>query len=338
MRCTRLDHFVRFNPNGTVSRCGHMADAPQFASIEAMETSEWLKHVRQQFEADEWPTECRRCQDTEQVTGTSIRLNSLADHERRTRDDYLQVAGVLDNICNSACQFCDETLSTRIGALKTPRTYQIVNNTQAFGSLPQDRITWLDISGGEPAASPNYRRLLQDLPPNLEYLRVNTNASLILPELETINKRGVRVTVTISFDGIGPVHDYVRWPIAWNTFLDNVERYRAMDLYELNFWTTVNVLNILDFENILAFMQDRDLDHSWALLDWPPALNIKYTNRFTRLARERLSQSADPQLQRLAELTASGPDNEQELEDYIGQADQVRGICIDDYITKHHWK
>lgn len=338
MRCTRLDHFVRFNPNGTVSRCGHMADPPQFATLSDMDGSAWLQDVKQKFDRDEWPAECVRCQDTESISGTSIRLNSLEDHERRSRDDYLQVAGVLDNICNSACQFCDETLSTKIGSLKSPRGYVIYDNSSRFDSLPQERITWLDISGGEPSASKNYKQLLDNLPPNLEYLRVNTNASLLLPQLERINQSGVRVTVTISFDGIGKVHDYNRWPIAWDTFLANVRTYESYDLYDLNFWTTVNALNIMDLDNILAFMAEQDRHHSWSLLDWPPALNIKYSNTFTRAARDKYAASTNPVLKELSTFAASGPDNQEQLEMYIRQADEVRGIHIHDYLTKHYLK
>ena len=36
MYCPRLDHFVRFNPNGTVSRCGHMVNSPEFDTLEKM--------------------------------------------------------------------------------------------------------------------------------------------------------------------------------------------------------------------------------------------------------------------------------------------------------------
>jgi sulfatase maturation enzyme AslB (radical SAM superfamily) len=315
-----------------------MVDAPQFASLADMESSDWLQDIKHRFEQDKWPAECVRCQDTEAINGTSIRLNSLQDHERRSRDDYLQVAGVLDNICNSACQFCDETVSTKIGSLKAPREYVLVDNTNRFDGLPQERITWLDINGGEPSASKNYRRLLDNLPPNVEYLRVNTNAALMLPQLERINQSGVRVTVTISFDGIGPVHDYNRWPILWNNFLTNVRAYQLYDLHELNFWTTVNVLNVLDLDNIMAFMSEDGLNHSWSLLDWPPALNIKYNNTFTRAAKAKYANSINPVLRNLAELTASGCNNQPQLDEYIRQADQLRGICINDYLSKYALK
>ena len=77
MYCPRLDHFVRFNPNGTVSRCGHMIDAPKFDSLESMDNSDWMKAVKASFNEDRWPKECNRCHQTEALNGTSIRLNSI---------------------------------------------------------------------------------------------------------------------------------------------------------------------------------------------------------------------------------------------------------------------
>ena len=49
MHCPRLDHFVRFNPDRTVSRCGHMVDAPRFADLASMEASTWLAETKQKF-------------------------------------------------------------------------------------------------------------------------------------------------------------------------------------------------------------------------------------------------------------------------------------------------
>ena len=57
MYCPRLDHFVRFNANGTVSRCGHMVSAPEFDSLSEMESSDWLKDTKQKMLRNEWPAE-----------------------------------------------------------------------------------------------------------------------------------------------------------------------------------------------------------------------------------------------------------------------------------------
>jgi molybdenum cofactor biosynthesis enzyme MoaA len=279
MYCPRLDHFVRFNSNGTVSRCGHMVNAPQFDSLEDMENSTWLTKTREKMQADEWPAECVRCQETEP---NSIRQYAVKLDDKTDQADYLQVGGVLDNVCNAACLSCNETLSTRIGNLNG-RGFPVYNNFDRFRSLPQHRIVHLDINGGEPSYSKNYKSLLANLPPNLRTLRLNTNCSTVLSELENIARRGIAVTVTVSCDGIGPVHELTRWPITWPTFYNNLMTYKTMPV-QLNLWTTVSVLNVDDLANIQAFAKQHEIDHSWAYLKHPHELSVDNKDREVRQA------------------------------------------------------
>ena len=139
MYCPRLDHFVRFNPNGTVSRCGHMINPPEFESLTDMDSSTWLQSIRSNFDKDIFPDECIRCKETEQLNDASIRLNAIEFDKEQTQADYLTVGGVLDNVCNSACQTCNEHLSTKIGSLKS-RDYIRIDNHKKFWNLPLERI------------------------------------------------------------------------------------------------------------------------------------------------------------------------------------------------------
>ena len=278
MYCPRLDHFVRFNPNGTVSRCGHMVNPPQYESLEIMETSSWLVNTKELMQSGQWPKECARCQETEP---DSIRQYAIKLHSQTVQPNYLQVGGVLDNLCNAACQTCNENLSTKIGSLNK-REFPIINNIDRFWQLPQDRIIHLDINGGEPGYSKNYKKILANLPPNLKTLRLNTNCSTVLTELGDIARRGIAVTVTASCDGIGSVHDFVRWPIPWKEFYNNLMTYKTMPV-TLNLWTTVSVLNVDDLSNIQAFAQEHNIDHSYAYLKQPYELSVDNPDWVARL-------------------------------------------------------
>lgn len=253
-----------------------MIDAPEFDSLEEMESSTWLTDTKQKFGQDVWPTECRRCQQTELENNTSIRLNAIKLDQTQQHQDYLQIGGVLDNLCNAACQTCNPMNSTRIGSL-SGRQFPIVDNSDKFWQLPQDRILHLDINGGEPSYSKNYKRLIRNLPPNLKTLRLNTNCSTVLTELVEIAKQGIEVTVTASCDGIGPVHDFVRWPVPWQDFYNNLMIYKSMPV-KLNLWTTVSVLNVDDLPNIIAFAQQHQIDHSYAYLKIPVELDVDNKN------------------------------------------------------------
>jgi sulfatase maturation enzyme AslB (radical SAM superfamily) len=250
-----------------------MVEQPQFNDLEAMESSEWLAITKENMKKDVWPSECIRCKETEQLTGTSIRLNAINFDKLQRQSDYLLVGGVLDNICNSACITCDENHSTLIGGLKS-KSYPIIDNSNKFWGLPLDRVIHLDINGGEPSHSKNYKHILANLPKSIKSVRLNTNCSSVLEELQDLSYRGVQVTVTVSLDGIGPVHDFVRWPIKWDKFYANLQRYMDMPV-KLNTWTTVSVLNVDDLPNIIKFTQEHKLDHSYAYLKEPFELAVE---------------------------------------------------------------
>lgn len=277
MQCPRLDHFVRFNPNGTVSRCGHMVNAPEFPGLAEMDSSNWLHGIRSFMANDVWPVECTRCKETEKEINVSIRLHAIEFDRTQTRKDYLTVGGVLDNLCNSACMTCNENLSTRIGSLKS-RQFPIVDNSNRFWQLPQDRIVHLDINGGEPSYSKNYKNILANLPPNVKSVRLNTNCSTVLLELLPLVDRGIQVTVTVSFDGIGEIHDFIRWPIKWENFYKNLMLYKSMPV-QLNLWTTVSVLNQHQLHDIIEFAKQHEIDHEYAYLKHPKVLNIDNKNQ-----------------------------------------------------------
>jgi hypothetical protein len=254
-----------------------MVNAPQFDTLADMESSMWLTKTKEKMNNDVWPAECVRCQETEP---DSIRMYALELDRQTEQQNYLQVGGVLDNLCNAACQTCNENLSSRIGSLNGPG-FPIINNIDQFWKLPQERIVHLDINGGEPSYSKNYKKILSNLPPNLKTLRLNTNCSTVLTELVDIANRGIEVTVTVSCDGIGSVHDFVRWPIPWQDFYNNLMTYKTMPVI-LNLWTTVSVLNVDDLPNIQKFAQEYGIDHSYAYLKSPFELTVDNTDHLSR--------------------------------------------------------
>ena len=327
MYCPRLEHFTRLNSNGTIGKCGHMVEQQSFESHDEMQNSNWLRKIKKTMEQGVWPAECRRCNESERAKGESVRTNSLDRHKilKNIQDDYLIVGGVLDNTCNSACQTCNSNLSTLIGSLESKK-YKRINNLDRFKSLPNERIVELDISGGEPTASKNYRQVLRDLPENIQIVRMNTNGSRMIKEIEQILERGITVIVTLSLDGLNKVHDYTRWPIRWVDYTRNLDAYLALrekyKLLKLDFWTTVSCLNIGNLQEIKEFARSRNVPHDWAFLDKPSVLNVRYSNRFTIR-----SKTLYP------EQIAIDENNDSELDSFMLRQDRLRNIRSEDYLN-----
>jgi radical SAM protein with 4Fe4S-binding SPASM domain len=327
MLCPRLQHFIRLNQDGTVGKCGHMVNAKGFDSYEELERSEWLKSLKNTMTQDRWPEECKRCEISEHVKGESIRTKSITRHKmlHPIRKDYLIVGGVLDNVCNSACQTCHSGLSTKIGSLES-KNYPRVNNYEVFKKLPAERILELDVNGGEPTTSKNYKKILRELPDNIKIVRMNTNGSRIIAEIEDVLKRNIMVIVTMSFDGMGDVHDYVRWPVKWNDYKKTVDAYQRLQktykLLQLDMWTTVSCFNIKTLPDMINFAKNKRIPHDWSFLHQPSVLNVRYKNKFTSLAKV-----VNPN------EIAIDRDNSKELEEFIAKQDHLRDIDINDYFN-----
>ena len=340
MYCPRLDHFVRLNHTGKIGKCGHMVQALEFDSLESMQDSVWLEKIKKQMQENVWPKECVRCAMTEEISNTSIRLDMI-ERDRilnSIQKNYLIVGGVLDNICNSACQSCNAELSTKIGSLEN-KNYKKINNYDKFFSLPQDRIIEVDVNGGEPTASPNYKRLLKNLPTSTKIIRINTNVSRVIPEIEELLKKEIRVIITLSFDGTEKVHDYARWPILWEDYKKNVLKYielrKQYTTLRLNFWTTVSCLNVGDLVNIINYAKEIEIDHAYGFCIQPAVLDIRHENKLTVAAKEFLSKTDNKLLNSIANNCCSfEKNNDEELMKFISSQDALRNINYKTYFNE----
>jgi sulfatase maturation enzyme AslB (radical SAM superfamily) len=262
-----------------------MVNPQQFPTFRAMENSAWQERLRYQMNNEVWPDECIRCKQTEEHNGTSIRLASIERDKilSKFNKDYIQLGGTLDNYCNSACVTCNPYLSTRIGSLK--KSVVIRDNYELYKTLPLDRVIEIDINGGEPSISVNYNDLLCNLPDSVKIIRINTNGCVKISQIEQLLTQDIAVIITVSFDGIGAVHDYIRYPVKWSKFKENLQYYKDLsnkyNKLKLDTWTTVSALNVNYIIDIQKYCRDRDIRHSYAFLDTPEVLNVKYTNWFT---------------------------------------------------------
>jgi len=316
MECPRLKHFRRVNSDGTIGICGHMIFQPKFNTLE--ESDAWVVPLQSDFANNEWPSHCKRCKDTEESGRESIRNFSQKRHTDLVvkNTEYLTVGGVLDTYCNSACLSCSATLSTRIASLNKSPFVQ--DNYQVFTKFPQDRIYQLDINGGEPSYSKNYQKILQQLPPNLTYLRINTNGHKVMPNIEKVLDKQIDVNVTLSLDGVGDVHDYVRWPVKWKNYTQTVDSYinlqKKYQNLTLDFWTTLSSLNLNNLIHIISYAKNKGIPHGYALLEKPHCLSIKKTNWLTK------------QYQGNESYVATEDNNDDELNEFLVKQEKLRKI------------
>jgi len=323
MYCNRLKHFVRINANRTFSVCGHMNSSRNFDSYEQLVNSEWINILQEQFASNIWPTECLRCELSEKNNDESIRMHFNKLHAEYCDIDpqYIVLGGILDNKCNSACQICGSMNSTLISKLEG-KNVVIDNYEKALPLLPH--VVQLDINGGEPTISPLYKKILKQVSPKTN-IRLNTNAITFFSEIEALMNSGRCVTITMSLDGINNVYEYIRWPAKWDIVKKVHKQYKKLsEKYtnlKLNFWVTINALNIGDYNNIKEYSDEIGIPFSYGILQTPEILNIKYKNVFTIGYENMIGHG----------LVASDKDNTDELSTFLKIQDKIRNISYKDY-------
>ena len=160
----------------------------------------------------------------------------------------------------------------------------------------------------------------------------------MIPEIEELLKKEIRVIITLSFDGTKNVHDYVRWPILWKDYKKNIARYAELQTQyknlRLNFWTTVSCLNVGDLGNIIDYAREVDIDHAYGFCIEPSLLDIRYVNKLTVEAKQQLSSTGNTLLSAVANNCASfNKDNSVELKKFIKSQDMLRKINFRDYFN-----
>jgi molybdenum cofactor biosynthesis enzyme MoaA len=365
MHCPRLDHFAKILPHDhkknqtVVINCCVMTNAPRFNSYDEMMSSRWLSTTKKLFASNQWPNECVRCKDQEEIGLKSDRLQWIDFHKDLLIDhgsDYLTVSMMLDNICNTACQFCSPYVSSKLASLQTVpspirqsvfspyvgsklASLQTIRQVGSYEEkLPLHRITQIDLEGGEPSNSKNVKQLLTNLPQRVNTIKMYTNARSFLDELVPVAERGIKIQISISLDGVGAVQEYIRWPTQWSEFCETIEQYKELQIrfpetVNLSFKTTICALNLVDLPNIINFAGKQNINHSVSQLEYPQVLHISSTNSYTVSARNQLEKSPNEFCQKLAHGVATQKENQQEIDKFINQQDMLRKISIKDYIV-----
>lgn len=333
MECSRLNHFVKIETGSApLFRCCHMVNPPRFNTLEELESSQWLDSIQNDFKKDQWPEECKRCQQTEDAGLESVRMISNRQHSKleQIHKNYLVTDVVVDTVCNAACPICSENLSSTIARMKKIPINPF-NGLNVLNTIDKDRIVQLDILGGEPGASRRSKQLLKDLShfKNLQTIHISTNGSMIIPEIENLLGRGIAVDLVISMDGTESVFEYCRFPIKWDKFMKSVEHYNAFrKLYSklsILLWSSISSLCIGDLDNMIAFANNFDIPINGAPIQYPEILSISKNNFLTSQALEKIHLSSNEFAVKLKPLICTDMTNSQdELISFLSNNDKIR--------------
>lgn len=222
-----------------------------------LQASEDMNQVRQQMMDGVQPRVCNNCYTKEEESSWSPRIHETIDWikkygEPSIDEPSLQFADIrFDPTCNLKCKTCgphSSTLWQKERNIKIPVSEE---NKIYLKKIDKQKLKKVYLAGGEPTYIKDYLVFLQELyaiNPTCEVI-VNTNLKKLNDSWKDVFKKFQNLTVICSCDAIKTLGVYVRYPLFWREFEENVK------------WVSENV-NFLQFNLVASNLTSHTLSET----------------------------------------------------------------------------
>ncbi len=185
-------------------------------------------------------------------------------------------------VCDAKCEMCN---NWKFGDRKSDMTLAELEPAMAhpfWGAVEN-----LNISGGEPTTRndlPEMVQLFHRHLPRLRKIGINTTGltpvraiRLLTPIVEFCAEHGLLISIRVSLDGIGDIHDQVRHvKNGFEKAGKTIEAMQALaakhDNFQFGIAATLFATNMSDGENILAWARTKNLDVVFNMLRFTDAM------------------------------------------------------------------
>jgi len=204
---------------------------------------------------------CSTCWKHEDSGGDSLRLISnrtiglFGDSSLSTQLNQPKISNlksfdlVLGNLCNLKCVMCSPRLSSQLLAevnlnQELKSVYGVEYKQKDFDwPKGDDFVEWcnthlpgavhIKFTGGEPFIIPWIGDVIEKIPDQQKkncVLHFSTNLTTINPDLFTKFKKLKQVWLSVSVEGIGKTHEYLRFGHSWKKLSENIDAIKKMQI------------------------------------------------------------------------------------------------------------
>ena len=266
------------------------------ADLAAVQNSQYMQRLRQDFLDGKRPRTCRKCWNEERAGRTSKRMYTLDRLKHIVQDEEwtadakpLQFLDLkLGNICNLKCRICGSWSSSTFAAEELQYLGRDEDKKKTFhyqmlkrGAWPRenptfwseidrviDQIHYLEFTGGEPFMIQEHfdllRRMVDRGVAGQIEIHYNTNGTQWPQGAEDIWRHFKLVEIAFSIDDVGARFEYQRTNADWNMVNGHLDLFRDMRArlsnIELQVCSTVNVFNIMYLEELANWIDQQAFD------------------------------------------------------------------------------
>lgn len=245
-----------------------------------------IDSVRQAMKSGARAKECSSCWKLEDAGLTSERQlhNSALDFYldkdlELIEQDALKVGYetkiiklATSNLCNGTCVTCGSQASSAWASLESkPIQYKIIPK-KLIDDIDVSKIVQLSFVGGEPLLEKQNFKILEDLIKvnNTNcFISIVTNGSVTLSDRQLdILKHFSNLNICLSIDGIGPVFEYIRYPLNWQQLIESIKHFKSFAKY-VSVSSMISNLNIFYYDQLIDFFEEHELQYLCKQIEYP---------------------------------------------------------------------
>ena len=277
------------------------------AEFTAIQNSQQLTQLRQDFLDQKQPQTCRKCWKEERSGRTSKRMYTLdrlkhmLNHVTEWTTDAKPLMFLdlkLGNICNLKCRICGSWSSSTYAAEELANLAPTENKKNSYhyqmlrqGAWPRenptfwaeidqvvDHIEYIEFTGGEPFMIQEHFDLLQrlvdrGLAGRIE-IHYNTNGTHWPEQAEAIWQHFKHVEIAFSIDDVQARFEYQRSGAVWAEVVSNLDQFKSLrarhNNISLQVCSTVNVFNVYYLEELSDWIKQQQFDFVyWNMMHEP---------------------------------------------------------------------
>lgn len=194
------------------------------------------------------------------------------------------------NLCNSTCVTCGPEASTAWATLKNIKVLSTIAQP-IIDSFNYKDFIMVNFVGGEPLKEKkNFDILLKliAIGNTACFISMTTNGSVQLStKQKDILKEFKNLNICLSIDGIEKRFEYIRFPLKWDTLLENIGFFKENNI-QLSVSYTISNLNITYYQETINWFNLQGLEHNHILVSYP---NYFSPSALPKEVKEQLNNS-----------------------------------------------
>ena len=318
-------------------------------------TKDQVEQIKSDMLNKKRPSSCQSCYDLEDCGIDSDRLlknrtldfysnqdlQLLFDQAKQGNSSIVHYKIDTSNTCNSTCITCDGFYSTAWSHLKRKNG---LNGHPSWSTKPEEIDTFVNyhtaksigFRGGEPFLSQaNFYILEKLLEANNHtcFISFTTNGSTMLTDYQkNLLSKFKHVNFCFSIDGIGPVFEYLRYPLSWSTLLENVDYCKNNNIMASANYTISNI-NIYYHDQTVAWLDQNNISYLIHMVDEP--LHFRAGALSKQIKNLVIQKQKDPRIQKFLSMSSNHDERDfLTFRQEISKQDRWKGINMQDYLPE----